>query len=241
MRSAGNGRRAGGGQLTLPLEKRSPRRRRRRGQLGRVPHRARPVHKGRHPVHVTLRARSGLPSLRQQLVHALVLRVLAAQRKRSYKDAFQIVHLSIQANHIHMLVEADDGPTGAPSTRRKNALRSGVSGFVIALARRLNALLHRKGKVWDDRYHRHDLASPHEVRTSLRYVLANFRKHQRVFGVGADPFSSGQHFDGWSEPLVAVFPEPEPWPDIRARTWLLRKGWRIHGLIGPWEVPGQRA
>jgi REP element-mobilizing transposase RayT len=211
-----------------------------------VAHRERPVHKGRHPVHVTLRARHGLPSFRQQLVHALVLRVLRDQRKRAYGSTFQIVHFSIQSNHLHMVIEADDGPREArssPESRTKNALRAGVSGFVIAFARRLNALLHRKGKVWDDRYHRRDLATPHEVKATLRYVLNNQRKHGHVtIGQGSfDYYSSAQHFDGWSEPLFAYFAEPEPWTETRPRTWLLGVGWRRHGLISPADVPGPRA
>jgi putative transposase len=205
-----------------------------------VAHRARPVHKGRHPVHVTLRARHGLPSFRQQVVHALLLDVLRDQRRRAYGSTFQIVDFSIQTNHVHMIVEADDGPTKAPASRTRNALRSGVSGFVIAFARRLNRLLKRRGKVWGDRYHRHDLTSPHEVKTSLRYVVNNFRKHGHVtFGEGAfDLYSSAQHFDGWSEPLFDSFPEPKPWTAIRPRTWLLARGWKVHGLISPAETPG---
>jgi putative transposase len=218
--------------------KRGPKRR----VHGRVPHRQRPVHKGRHPVHVTLRARHGLPSFRQQVVHALVLRVLRDQRRRAYKDSFQIVHFSIQSNHLHLVVEAEDGPSTSPATRSRNALRSGVSGFLIAFARRLNTLLKRKGKVWDDRYHRHDLESPHEVKTSLRYVVSNFRKHGHVtFGEGAfDYYSSAQHFDGWSEALFDWFEEPEPWPEVTPRTWLLARGWKRHGLLHPEEAPGAR-
>ena len=53
-------------QLSLNFEKRKHRRaRRKRPASGGVPHRARPEHKARHPVHVTLRAGRGLPSLRE--------------------------------------------------------------------------------------------------------------------------------------------------------------------------------
>jgi REP element-mobilizing transposase RayT len=199
------------------------------------------VHKGRHPIHVTLRARQGLPSFRQQLVHALLLGVLRDQRDRAYAGGFRIVHFSIQSNHLHMIAEADDGPTDAPSTRRRNAIRSGISGFVIAFAKRLNALLHRRGKVWDDRYHRHDLATPYEVNRSIRYVLSNARKHGHLFTVlgGYDPFSTAQYFDGWSRPLIGYLEEPAPFTPVTARTWLLRAGWRKHGLIDPDEAPGQ--
>ncbi len=73
---------------------------------GSVQHRARPVHNGRHPVHVTLRARSGLPSFRQQRVSAMLRAVLVDQRKRRYAKEFQVAELSIQDNHLHLIVEA---------------------------------------------------------------------------------------------------------------------------------------
>jgi REP element-mobilizing transposase RayT len=221
-------------------------RRKKRGpkarKFGRVAHRARPVHKGRHPMHITLRARHGLPSFRQQMVHALVLQVLGAQRRRAYGSSFQIAQFSIQANHLHMVVEADDGPTKEPSSRSRNPLRSGISGFLIAFARRLNRMLGRKGKVWDDRYHRHDLATPHEVKTSLRYVLSNFLKHgELTIGDGAfDIYSSATYFDGWARPPPRMS-TPEPFPETTARTWLLSRGWKRHGLLDLAEVPGPRA
>jgi hypothetical protein len=69
--------------------------------------------------------------------------------------------------------------------------------------------------------------------TSVRYVINNFRKHGHVtFGMGAfDYHSSAQHFDGWIESLFTQFPEPEPWTETAPRTWLLAKGWKVHGLI----------
>jgi hypothetical protein len=46
------------------------------------------------------------------------------------------------------------------------------------MARALNRVLRRSGRVWGDRYHRRDLATPHEVRHALVYVLDNVKKHQ---------------------------------------------------------------
>jgi REP element-mobilizing transposase RayT len=204
------------------------------GERPSVLHRARPPHKKRHPVHVTLRAKRGLPYFRKQAVASLVCRVLDRQTKRSYRGAFQVVHFSIQDDHLHLIVEADD-----------DALRTGVSGFVISFARRLNRMLSRKGAVWADRYHRHDLLTPREVHRVLLYVFNNHLKHgARLFGFPpghgvADPYSSSPRFEGWERPIV-VFDDTEPWPRPRARTWLLAKGWRKHGPLDPTLVPGRR-
>src|SRR5690349_10500547 len=73
-----------------------------------VAHRARPVHKARFPVLVTLRAMRGLPSFRQQLVLKTVKELLLAQQHR-VGTAFRVPHFSIQTNHLHLIVEAEQG------------------------------------------------------------------------------------------------------------------------------------
>jgi putative transposase len=200
-----------------------------------VAHVARPVHKARHPVHVTLRARRGLPSFRHQSVQQMLHGVLARQLVRRYRDDFQVVEFSIQSNHLHVLVEATD----------KRTLRSGVSGLVIAFAKKLNALLGRlTGKVWGDRYHARDLTTPAEVRSALVYVLQNFKKHGTTTHGGpiVDHRSSAPRFDGWQIPVVSLPARSRvPWKPRAPRTWLLEEGWRRRGLLHPAELPAKRA
>jgi putative transposase len=193
-----------------------------------VAHRVRPVHKKRHPVHVTLRARSGLPSFRAERVSGMLRGVLFGQRKRAYARDFQVVEFSIQENHLHMVVEASDNAS----------LRAGVSGLVIAFAKRLNMMLERKGKVWADRWHGRELVTPQAVRNVLVYVFRNVAKHgMKIYGRDfADPFSSAWRFRGWTRPVLG-FPQLGTWPDTRARTWLLGVGWHtIHGLLDTRET-----
>jgi|GEM_PF-593066 len=197
----------------------------------RVPHRARPLHKDTNPVHVTLRARAGLPSFRQQRVHAMLVRILHRQKKRAYAGEFQVVEYSIQKNHVHVILEAED----------KTSLRSGASGLAIAFAKQLNKLLLRaKGKVWAERYHAHELGTPREVRNALSYVFQNYKKHGAVtFGHVVDRHSSAALFDGWAFPVL-TFPDVEPWRTPPLRTWMLRTGWKRHGLLLPSDRPASR-
>jgi hypothetical protein len=51
-----------------------------------------------------------------------------------------------------------------------------------------------------------------------------------------DPASSGRWFDGWSARSSA--PGPDPPAVASPRSWLLRVGWRRHGLLRLEEVPG---
>lgn len=216
-------------------KKRGPKRKATSG----VPHRTRPVHKHRHPVHVTLRVRHGLPSLRQQVIRAMILEILREQRRKPYGAHFQIVEHSIQSNHLHLILEAADGPSTAPETRHKNPLRSGISGFQRAFAHRLNKLLGLRGSIFSDRYHRHDLLTPREVRNALRYVLQNHAKHVRASVAHPDPYSSAPSFTGWSTPppLPGAAPEQSALPATRPRTWLLGEGWRRHGLLDLAYIP----
>src|SRR5262245_32219647 len=66
---------------------------------------------------------------------------------------------------------------------------------------------------------------------SVAYVLLNARRHARRLGrsVAIDPGSSGRWFTGWRRVLVRG--ETGPPPAVASpRTWLLRTGWRRHGL-----------
>jgi REP element-mobilizing transposase RayT len=181
-------------------------------------------------VHITLRAKPGLPSFRQQRVHRLLAEVLRDQRRRRYKDDFRVIHFSIQANHLHLIVEADT----ERAQGRYDPLRSGVSGLEIAFARRLNMMLRRKGKVWADRYHRRDLKTPAETAIGLAYVFDNFTHHgEWSYGDGVlDVYASGLVFDGWEGLHATAHPsERWRWPVCRAETWLASQGYLKHGRL----------
>jgi len=108
-----------------------------------------------------------------------------------------------------------------------------MQGLLVRVARALNRAWARKGPVFLDRYHARALPSPLEVRRALMYVLHNARRHGlRIAGV--DACSSGPWFDGWSRRVVAP---KRAFPGALARSWLLRLGWRRHGLIGTDETP----
>jgi len=194
----------------------------RAAHLRQTPHRARPVHRKAHPVHVTLRA--GLRSLRSQHV----ARTLLGGLRDSNRDWFRIVHYSVQENHVHLIVEAED----------TEALSSGVRGLMVRIARRVNGLLRRRGRFWADRWHGRDLEGPRQVRNALVYVLQNHRKHAR--GAALDPLSSAESFDGFASALPPTFRSVGPPCVGKAKTWLLKSGWRRRGLIELSERPARR-
>ena len=81
---------------------------------------------------MTIRVRVGV--LRTQAVFAIVRGVLRAINRRA-PDGFRVVEFSVQANHIHLLVEA--------SSRKE--LTSGMRSLTIRLALRVNRALSRRG------------------------------------------------------------------------------------------------
>ena len=78
------------------------------------------------------------------------------------------------------------------------------------------------------------------MRNALAYVLHNARKHGHKLTQYLDRFSSGAWFQGWKENVVVRGIANIAKPVSDARTWLLTKGWRRHGLIRVAETPGAR-
>jgi hypothetical protein len=153
-------------------------------------------------------------------VFAFLRRALAA----AHKDAFRVLHFSVQSDHVHLIAEGDT----------HLALVRGVQGLAVRCAKAFNRAVRRRGRVWGSRYHAHALRSPTEVRRGLVYVLLNFRKHLRA-GPGVDPRSSGPWFSGWRsrQPLSV-----DPSPVVAAKTWLAAAGWRrAGGAIAHAELP----
>lgn len=199
-----------------------------------APHRARPAITRHQAVHVSLPVVRAVGNLRRPAGYAAVRHAIAACIGRT---DFRVVHASIQANHIHVLVEADD----------KGALSRGLRAFTTACARSLNAALGRTGRVFAGRYHATVISSPRQARAVLAYVLNNWRRHrEHLAGAAArratiDPYSSAVLFDGWADRRgrFALPPRYEPLPVAGARTWLLTTGWRAHHPpVALCEVPG---
>jgi len=193
------------------------------------PHRKRPELDARHPVHVVLRAKRRL-SWREGRTYGVLRRVL-----RFYlgNPDFRICHISIQKNHLHMIVEAT----------RKQALSRGMQSFAIRAARAINREWGSCDEVFVERYHASQITTARYARHALAYVLNNWRRHREDFANGReiaahlDPYSSGVSFDGWTM-TFAAHPDYNPLPVSVPETWLLRHGWRRYGLISPHECPG---
>lgn len=205
-----------------------------KGRNKRVQHRKRARVTARTPAHITMRIHRALTSLRTKKRVQVIRDALAASCSR---DGFRIIDWSIQATHMHLVVEAESN----------DQLARGMQSFSIRVARGLNRLAQRKGAVFTERYHVHVLGTPAEVRNARAYVLNNSRRHAaqsgRRLGRGwVDPCSSWAWFNGWRDLPQALqrrAAKEREGPALAAEpeSWLLRVGWCRRGLVGINETP----
>jgi REP element-mobilizing transposase RayT len=177
-----------------------------KGARAGVSHLARPRLSKHQPVHVTWRMLPHVWNLRSRRCFRVLSEAFA---KGCDRLEFRLVHFSVQGNHLHLVVEAPD----------EARLARGLQGLAVRIARPLNRLMARTGKVFADRYHAHALRTPAEVARAVAYVLGNFFVHA---------LRRGEHVDATvtDEYSSAAVPKTGPPMVATPRTWLLYVGWR---------------
>lgn len=200
----------------------------------RVSHAGRPQFDRVTPAHVTLRVRAHVWNLRSGRSFRRIESCFAKARGRF---GLRLIQFSVQGNHLHLIVEAEDDV----------ALARGVQRLLSRVAMTVNALARRSGKLWRDRHHRQPLRSPSQVRNTYVYVLFNLRRHELASGAPSestleslDPCSSAAWFEGWSPtmpPPESVLARAGPPLVVPPHSWLARTGWRTRGLLRFDEIP----
>ena len=79
-----------------------------------------------------MRMRAGVGYLRGYRLREAIERALCEAKERF---GLRVIHYSIQGNHLHLLVEAADGPI---------SLRRGAQGLAIRIARAINRAQRRR-------------------------------------------------------------------------------------------------
>jgi REP element-mobilizing transposase RayT len=155
-------------------------------------------------------------------------------RETKERSGFRVIAYSVQRDHLHFLVEAED----------PHALGCGMMSIGARIARAVRRVFGGRGPVLTERYHQRVVRSPREVRHALAYVLLNARKHAAALGLAVrkgvaavDLASSGRWFAHWTRTVPPATDAPAV---AEPRSWLLRVGWLRHGRIDPSEIPGSR-
>lgn len=134
------------------------------GRRAGVSHLARERFERPLPVHVTMRMAPHVYNLRSRRCFSPLARAFSAAAERF---GMRIVQFAVLGNHVHMVVEASSHA----------ALAQAMKGFSVRVARGLNRVMGRRGRVLGDRYHAHTLRTPLEARNAVRYVRLNAVKH----------------------------------------------------------------
>jgi putative transposase len=196
------------------------------------PHTARESFTWSRPVHVTVRVRAGLPSLRGAVLAPVVLEAFEAGNER---EGFRLVHFSLQSSHWHLICEAE----GAA------ALGAAIKGLNVRVARAINKQLGLVGPVIEDRYHLEVLRTPPQVRNAVRYVLRNGEKHGVHIAVRhgdprpcPDPLSSAAWYAYWKEGELNVLATQSAATVVKpAQCYLLREGLRRQEPLSLLDAP----
>lgn len=155
-----------------------------------------------------------------------------ALRPMLQQPGFRICHLSIQHNHLHLLVEARD----------RVALAKGMQRFAIRAARAVHRALGIRGKIWTHRYHATAISTQRQAWNTLLYVLCNWRKHAHdrdatMKGRLLDPYSSAHEIEFWrGKRKITPIGYLQRLPVRPASTQLLRScnAW---GPLDPTHIP----
>lgn len=184
---------------------------------GQVSHGKRPHVNFKKPLHITMRMKDRLASLRNKVM--LKQFKLAASQAMGF--GVHVIHFSLQKNHIHMIVEAKDNL----------ALHRGMKSLNGRLGKKIRRLSGGRGAAWAGRFHLHVLNTPSEMKRALEYVLLNQAKH-RHFIEHIDEFSSGYSFRNWREligrrfrGLIAQQVDFRDQGLSPPRSWLCSRGW----------------
>jgi hypothetical protein len=133
-----------------------------------VAHRTRESVNQRQPLHVNFKYRV---SIRNKEVLKILKRALLNSRTKGLR----ILHYSVQSNHMHFIIEADNN----------RILEAGMRSLTVTLAKGI-----KKGKVQLGRYHLHVLKTIRETKNAIHYVLFNEQKHSGKKSVVLDGYSS---------------------------------------------------
>ncbi|MCB0412820.1 MAG: transposase [Bdellovibrionales bacterium] len=197
-----------------------------------VSHSRRPELSSSHPLHITVKIRPGLPSLRTKKCHQALR--YAIRRAKEY--GLRVIHFAILSNHVHLIVEV----------KEKHTLSIGMQSLGICFSKAINRLCHNKGSVFKDRYHAVILKTPTQLKRALIYVFENAAKHAKKLEV-FDFYSTLCLFNEWKllffekrysknqkqgcrKCLSIPKIQPEKLQVLseslsKPQTWLLKSGW----------------
>ncbi|MGZ3789404.1 MAG: transposase [Bacteriovorax sp.] len=109
------------------------------------------------PLHLTIKIEGKKAGIRNKSA----LKILHHSIKKARLLGLRILHYSLEYDHVHLLVEADN----------KEILGRGMQSFGISFSKGINKIKQMKGRVYKTRYHFRRLKTPREIQNVLNYIL----------------------------------------------------------------------
>ncbi len=187
----------------------------RKNKSGTLNHMKRDQARPQYPMHITLKLRRGLISLRGPKMMSAFQKSLEQAKVKGLR----VIHFAVESNHVHLFAE----------TNNNRKLRAGMASLAGRYGRVIRKLSGGRGSVFNGRYHSRVLKTPRETKNALAYVLLNHSKHEGVAPYRDDK-SSAAYFSEWNALLGGRYRKlpAEDIPDYLsgAESWLARVGWR---------------
>lgn len=174
-----------------------------------IAHREREGVSSRVPLHINFK-------YRVRIRYKVCLRLLKRAIENARGHGLRVRHFSLQHNHVHLIVEADNNLI----------LETGMRSLTVTFAKGL-----KMGKVQLDRYHLHVLKNLRETRNAIMYVLFNKQRHEKRKSSVIDEFCSLMNW-GKAEEVIKIFVKRKRvtlkigerawWVMDPARSWILK-------------------
>lgn len=140
-----------------------------------IRHTARGDIKRSTPLHLTIKINKEKSGLRNKSI----LKVLHTSIKKARLIGLRIAHYTLEYDHVHLLVEADN----------TKVLGKGMQSFGISFSKGINKIKESKGQVFKTRYHFRKLKTVVEVKNVINYIFGNSIKHKYAGSI-VSPYNS---------------------------------------------------
>ena len=140
-----------------------------------IRHRARPEILRTTSLHLTVKILKEKSRLRTKPL----LQILKRAIQKARAQGLRIHHYTLEHDHVHLIVEAQNNLE----------LGKGMQAFGVCFAKGINKFKAFKGTAYKHRYHLRKINSARDLKTVMRYVFNNSKKHRNSLTM-VHPFNS---------------------------------------------------
>jgi REP element-mobilizing transposase RayT len=140
-----------------------------------IRHRERPILTKPTSLHLTVKILRAKAKLKNKIILSILKRSIMNARKKGLR----VIHYSLEYDHIHLLIEADDN----------FILGKGMQAFGVTFSKALNRMRKMRGAVYKHRYHFRKIIGARQLKNVLNYLFTNGLKHNTAKSI-LNPFNS---------------------------------------------------